>query len=87
MGLDDLTMNGPRAAAARVAKKEGWRRQVLWNNVQEFASITKHPATSPIVSLVVGTEAAAIRASKHMLGRGFHVTAIRPPAVAPDACR
>ncbi|CAA6664862.1 unnamed protein product [Spirodela intermedia] len=62
-------------AAVTVAKKEVWRRQALWNRVQEFATLTKHPATSPILSLV------------HMLERGFHIIAIRPPAVAPDACR
>ncbi|CAA6671384.1 unnamed protein product [Spirodela intermedia] len=45
------------------------------------------PATSPILSLVVGSEDAAIYASKHMMERGFHVIAIRPPAVAPNACR
>ncbi|CAA6664586.1 unnamed protein product [Spirodela intermedia] len=62
-------------AAVTVARKEGWRRQAVWNRVQEFAAMTKHPATSPILSLV------------HMLERGFHVIAIRPPAVAPNACR
>ncbi|CAA6664590.1 unnamed protein product [Spirodela intermedia] len=62
-------------AAVTVARKEAWRRQALWNRVQEFAALTKHPATSPILSLV------------HMLERGFHIIAVRPPAVAPDACR
>ncbi|CAA7401175.1 unnamed protein product [Spirodela intermedia] len=62
-------------AAVTVARKEGWRRQAVWNRVQEFAAMTKHPATSPILSLV------------HMLERGFHIIAIRPPAVAPNACR
>ncbi|CAA6664589.1 unnamed protein product [Spirodela intermedia] len=61
--------------AVTVARKEAWRRQALWNRVQEFAALTKHPATSPILSLV------------HMLERGFHIIAVRPPAVAPDACR
>lgn len=75
------------AAAVTVARKEGWRRRVLWNNVRDFAAMTNHPTTSPIVSLVVGSESSAIRASKHMLRQGFHVTASRPPAVAPDACR
>ncbi|XP_078433587.1 8-amino-7-oxononanoate synthase-like [Wolffia australiana] len=73
--------------AAMVARKEGWRRQAVWNRVHEFVALTNHPATSPIVSLVVGDENAAILASKHMLEKGFHVTAIRPPAVSPDACR
>lgn len=75
------------AAAVTVAKKESWRRQAVWSKVQEFAALTNFPATSPIVSLVVGTEQAALHASKHMLECGFHVTAIRPPAVAPNACR
>uniref|UniRef100_A0A1D1Z7X0 serine C-palmitoyltransferase n=1 Tax=Anthurium amnicola TaxID=1678845 RepID=A0A1D1Z7X0_9ARAE len=74
-------------AAVTVAKKEAWRRQAVWSKVQEFATLTKFPATSPIISLVVGTEQAALNASKHMLECGFHVTAIRPPAVAPNACR
>ncbi|CAA7408478.1 unnamed protein product [Spirodela intermedia] len=59
----------------------------VWDRAQEFAAMTKHPATSPILSLVVGSEDAAIYASKHMMERGFHVIAIRPPAVAPNACR
>lgn len=75
------------AAAVMVAKQESWRRQAVWSKVQEFAALTKFPATSPIISLVVGTEQAALNASKHMLECGFHVTAIRPPAVAPNACR
>ncbi|XP_078431364.1 8-amino-7-oxononanoate synthase-like [Wolffia australiana] len=74
-------------AAVTVARKEGWRRQAVWRKVQDFAAMTKHPASSPILSLVVGSEATALRASEHMLKRGFLVTAIRPPAVASDACR
>lgn len=75
------------AAAVMVAKKESWRREAVWRRVQEFSAMTGIRASSPIVSLVVGTEAAALHASKHMMDRGFHLTAIRPPAVAPDACR
>ncbi|CAA7394989.1 unnamed protein product [Spirodela intermedia] len=74
-------------AAVMVAKKESWRREAVWRRVQEFSAMTGHQVSSPIISLVVGTEEAALRASKHMLDCGFHLTAIRPPAVAPDACR
>ena len=42
------------AAAVMVAKKESWRRQAVWSKVQEFSALTKFPATSPIISLVVG---------------------------------
>uniref|UniRef100_A0A1D1ZLN7 serine C-palmitoyltransferase n=1 Tax=Anthurium amnicola TaxID=1678845 RepID=A0A1D1ZLN7_9ARAE len=73
--------------AITVAKKESWRREAVWGKVQEFSALTKFPATTPIVSLVVGNEQDALQASKHVLECGFHVTAIRPPAVAPDACR
>ncbi|MQL93071.1 hypothetical protein Taro_025708 [Colocasia esculenta] len=74
-------------AALAVAKKEVWRRQAMERNVQLFSALTKLPAPSPIISLVVGTERAALHASKHMLECGFHVTAIRPPAVSPNSCR
>ncbi|MQM07651.1 hypothetical protein Taro_040494, partial [Colocasia esculenta] len=73
--------------AVTVAQKESWRRQAIWSRVQEFAALTKYPATSPIISLVVGTEQEALDGSKHMLESGFHVTAIRPPAVPANACR
>lgn len=75
------------AAAVMVAKKEVWRRQALERNVQLFSDLTKFPAASPIISLVVGTEQATLLVSKRMLDCGFHVTAIRPPAVAANACR
>ncbi|MQL99330.1 hypothetical protein Taro_032051 [Colocasia esculenta] len=74
-------------AAVTVAKKEEWRRQAMWSRVREFSALTNYPASSPIISLVVGTEEAALNASKHMLECGFHVTAIRTPAVPPNACR
>nr|CAD1835084.1 unnamed protein product [Ananas comosus var. bracteatus] len=81
----------PLAAAAYasliVARKEKWRRSALWSRVREFNSLTQHNASSPIISLVLGSEAAAIRAARHMLRSGFHVIAIRPPQVPPNSCR
>ena len=44
-------------------------------------------ATSPIVPLIVGSEAAALKASAQLLQRGFYVPAIRPPTVAPGTSR
>ncbi|KAL3365671.1 hypothetical protein AABB24_010680 [Solanum stoloniferum] len=81
----------PIAAAAHaaviVAKKEMWRRRAIWNRVQDFRDLTGIPITSPIISLIVGSEAKALQASRHLLEFGFHITAIRPPTVAPNSCR
>uniref|UniRef100_M1BY58 7-keto-8-amino pelargonic acid synthase n=3 Tax=Solanum tuberosum TaxID=4113 RepID=M1BY58_SOLTU len=81
----------PIAAAAHaaviVAKKEMWRRRAIWNRVQDFRDLTGIPITSPIISLIVGNEATALQASRHLLEFGFHITAIRPPTVAPNSCR
>ncbi|KAI3840062.1 hypothetical protein MKW92_025917 [Papaver armeniacum] len=81
----------PIAAAAHAAivvgKKEKWRRKAIWRRVQDFQALTKIPITSPIISLVVGSEENALIASKHLLESGFHVTAIRPPTVPANSCR
>lgn len=68
-------------------KKEMWRRRAIWNRVQDFRDLTGIPITSPIISLIVGSEATALQASRHLLEFGFHITAIRPPTVAPNSCR
>ncbi|KAG2550549.1 hypothetical protein PVAP13_9KG331300 [Panicum virgatum] len=74
-------------AALYVSRKEVWRRSVVWRHVQYFASLTKVDITSPIISIVVGSEQAALRAGRHLLRSGFHVTPIRPPTVPPNSCR
>lgn len=52
------------AAAVFVARKEKWRRTALWNRVREFHALTKIPITSPIISLIVGSEEKALQASR-----------------------
>jgi 8-amino-7-oxononanoate synthase len=42
---------------------------------------------SPIVAVVTGSEASAIRASAELLQRGLYVPAIRPPTVPPRSSR
>jgi 8-amino-7-oxononanoate synthase len=74
-------------AALYVSREERWRRSVIWRHVQYFASLTKLNITSPIISIVVGSEKAALRAGRDMLRSGFHVTPIRPPTVPPNSCR
>ncbi|XP_040372757.1 8-amino-7-oxononanoate synthase isoform X2 [Rosa chinensis] len=81
----------PIAAAAHaaviVARKETWRRKAIWSRVQDFRALTGIPINSPIISLVVGSEEKALKASRSLLKSGFHVTAIRPPTVPPNSCR
>ncbi|KAL8552488.1 hypothetical protein ACS0TY_001249 [Phlomoides rotata] len=81
----------PVAAAAHaavvVAKKEVWRRAALWKRVNEFRALTGIPIESHIISIVVGSEDSALQASRHLLGLGFHITAIRPPTVPRNSCR
>lgn len=74
-------------AAVVVSKKETWRRKAIWNRVQDFRSLTGIPITSHIISLIVGSEQQALKASRHMLKCGFHITAIRPPTVPANLCR
>ncbi|WOL05634.1 8-amino-7-oxononanoate synthase isoform X1 [Canna indica] len=81
----------PIAAACHaslfVGRKEKWRRTALWNRVKDFNALTQLNIRSPIISLVIGSEKAALSASRHMLQSGFHITAIRPPTVPPNSCR
>ncbi|KAK6250418.1 hypothetical protein SCA6_004423 [Theobroma cacao] len=81
----------PLAAAAHaaviVAKREMWRRRALWDRVQDFRALTGIPISSPIISLIVGSEEKALKASRQLLKSSFHVTAIRPPTVPPNSCR
>ncbi len=44
-------------------------------------------AVSPVVPLLVGSEAAAVAVSARLLARGLHVPAIRPPTVPPGTSR
>ncbi|TVU10229.1 hypothetical protein EJB05_43743, partial [Eragrostis curvula] len=76
--------------------RERWRpgsggirspRSVIWDNVQYFASLTKLNITSPIISVVIGSEEEVLKASRHLLRSGFLVTPIRPPLVPRNSCR
>ncbi|KAM3682616.1 hypothetical protein ACJW31_12G085800 [Castanea mollissima] len=74
-------------AAVTVAKKETWRRREIWKRVQDFRVLTGIPISSPIISLIVGSEEKALLASRHLLTSGFYIIPIGPPAVPPNSCR
>lgn len=70
-----------------LACRESWRRSHLWSLVRHLGDSLGVPALSPVVPLVVGSEAEALRLGALMLSKGFHVPAIRPPTVPPGTCR
>ncbi|KAJ4797980.1 8-amino-7-oxononanoate synthase-like protein [Rhynchospora pubera] len=80
------TIPVPVVAASLAAISVG-RRRAIWRRVQDFYSLSGLPISSPIISIIVGTEEAALSASRHLLKSGLHVMAIRPPTVAPNSCR
>lgn len=52
------------AAAVTVGRKEMWRRRAIWDRVKDFRSLTGIPITSPIISLIIGSEDKALEASQ-----------------------
>jgi 8-amino-7-oxononanoate synthase len=60
-------------AALHVSRNEQWRRSLVWRHVQYFASLTKLDITSPIISIVVGSEEAALRAGRFSLPSVFNL--------------
>jgi 8-amino-7-oxononanoate synthase len=73
------------SAALRCATPE--LRGQLWTNVRAFAAQTGLSARSPILPVIVGDEAAALRLSSELLGDGFFAPAIRPPTVPRGTSR
>lgn len=87
----------PVAAAAReavrVVRAEPWRREHvlrLAGLLREGVEQLGYPPTgscSPIVPIIVGEPAEAVRLSEQLAEAGFLVPAIRPPAVPPGTAR
>lgn len=74
-------------AAVRVAAEDASIRERLWRRVGELGEALGMELTSPIAPIVVGEEARAVAASRELMERGFHVTAIRPPTVPVGGSR
>jgi 8-amino-7-oxononanoate synthase len=67
--------------ALRLLRDSDDRRRRLWDNVRRLG------ADSPIRSVVVGSNEAALAASERLWELGFFVPAIRPPSVPPGTAR
>ena len=74
-------------AAIRVASEDASIRERLWARVAELGRGLGLSLATPIAPILVGDEARAVAASRALLDRGFHVTAIRPPTVPPGGSR
>ncbi len=85
------------AAATRHALRrvhtEGWRRQHLQALIAQFREEARgrglqiSASSTPIQPLVLGSETAALAASRRLAERGYRVTAIRPPTVPAGTAR
>ena len=83
-------------SALAVSRAEPWRRATLAKHAARVAAAVGAPpppvgagetAVSPIIPVVLGPEAAALKASASLLRAGLHVPAIRPPTVPPGTSR
>lgn len=81
---------GPVVAAARAAlaaAADGALRARLWERVADLERELGARLAGPIAPIPARDERAAVDASRALLDRGFHVTAIRPPTVPPGGSR
>jgi len=80
-------------AALRVMQDESWRRARVLRVAQTFAAAARDlglnvmPSRTPIQPIVLGSESAALDASRALLEQGLWVPAIRPPTVPAGSSR
>jgi 8-amino-7-oxononanoate synthase len=79
-------------AALRVIAREASLRERLWANTRRLRAglqalgCAVGSIESPIVSIPVGNEVAAITLWQRLLEAGIYVNIMLPPACPPDAC-
>jgi 8-amino-7-oxononanoate synthase len=89
-GVSPVLVPRIRHALALIGGPEGdRRRELLWRNVDRLRSALKleRRLSTPIIPIVVGSNATALELSAALLERGWHVQAIRPPTVPEHAAR
>jgi 8-amino-7-oxononanoate synthase len=81
------------AAALHVVQREPERRRRLWDNRERlFSGLTRlgftlAPTVTPIMPIVIGDAAKAMRFAEELLGNNIFAPAVRPPAVPADTSR
>jgi 8-amino-7-oxononanoate synthase len=80
-------------AALRVVQQEAWRRERVLAHARTFAAAARElglqvlPSQTPIQPIVLGSEGAALAASRALLDQCLWVPAIRPPTVPAGSSR
>ena len=74
-------------AALDVIEEEPQVRERLWGHIERMEAALGRELESPIIPIVVGDKQAALSASRQLLERGIHCTAIRPPTVPEGTAR
>ena len=88
----------PAIAAAgrmslRLIQEESWRREQLQQNIKQFKQgaetlgLAMMPSETAIQPILMGSSAAALKASQQLQEKGILVTAIRPPTVPKNEAR
>ena len=67
--------------ALRILESEPERRETLWANIKKLGAV------SPIKTVILGSNEAALAASARLWELGFFVPAIRPPTVPDGTAR
>ena len=71
-----------------MAQTESWRRERALGHAHHLRKALALPAgLSPIVPLVIGQDADALRVAKGLQDRGFDIRAVRPPTVPEGTAR
>ncbi len=81
-----MALEGIRIAAAEPRRRERARSLARRLRASLGAAAGGDPG-SPIVPVLLGDAAAAVRASERLFERGFWVPAVRPPTVPPGTAR
>jgi 7-keto-8-aminopelargonate synthetase-like enzyme len=90
--LPPVVIAAARAAVAIVRTDEA-RRAALWRNARRLhaglvaSGVAMQPLASPIVPLLVGEAAAALRVAESAYANGVLAPAIRPPTVPEGTAR
>jgi 8-amino-7-oxononanoate synthase len=87
--LPPLVAAAARAAVRLLRSAEGdaLRDQLLASTSTLRTALGLTPQPSPIIPIVLGSDANALLAANHLKARGFYVQAIRPPTVPEDTAR